>query len=399
MKLTKAAVAKLTLPPEKEELFVYDDDLPGFGLRVRATKRTWFVSYRLGGRGSPQRRLTIGSLEQFDPDAARKAAKEMLAKVRLGGDPSQEKAESREQTAVTLRATVERYLDVAERRLKPRSYEEVKRHLQSHWKPLHDLPLAKVTRQHVAAQLAGIAKISGPFASNRSRAYLSAFFAWGMGEGLADMNPVVGTNKATDEVSRDRVLSTAELRAIWLEAGSGDYGAIVRLLMLTGQRREEVAALRWGEVDFKVSLWTLPKERTKNGRVHEVPLSAAALTVFMGVAKREGRELVFGVGQGPFSGWSNCKARLDSRVLARLKRADSDAVLPDWRLHDLRRTMATGMAELGVQPHIIEAVINHISGHKAGVAGVYNRATYAAEKKAALTLWGDHVTALVGSVA
>jgi integrase len=157
-----------------------------------------------------------------------------------------------------------------------------------------------------------------------------------------------------------------------------------KLLMLTAQRRDEIASLSWSEIDGEgaTALIALPAERTKNSRPHDVPLSATALDVVAGVIKRNERDLLFGDGEGGFSGWSRAKERLDEKL--------GKAVKP-WTLHDLRRTAATGMANLGVQPHVIEAVLNHVSGHKGGVAGIYNRSTYAAEKRAALDLWAGHI--------
>jgi integrase len=263
-------------------------------------------------------------------------------------------------------------------------------HLRKHWRALHSRELQNLERRHVAAELGRIATTSGLYGANRSRAALSALFAWAIGEGLTDTNPVVGTNKATEEVARDRVLTGDELSLIWRVAGEGDYGAIVRLLILTGQRREEVGGTLWSEIDPGAATWRIASERTKNARPHEVPLSAPALEVLRGLERREGRAFVFGSREGPFQGWSNAKVALDARMSAELGRAPVA-----WRLHDIRRTVATRMGDLGVQPHVIEAVLNHISGHKAGVAGVYNRATYAAEKRQALDMWGSHVADLV----
>jgi integrase len=149
------------------------------------------------------------------------------------------------------------------------------------------------------------------------------------------------------------------------------------------------------------TVWASGADRTKNGLAHDLPLSTPALTVLSNLERREGRDLVFGAGDGAFQGWSNAKTALDKRVSARLAKDVQSPPTADhlrfkpWRLHDIRRTVATGMADIGVQPHVIEAVLNHVSGHKAGVAGVYNRASYAAEKREALTLWGDHVAALI----
>jgi integrase len=391
MKLTKANIEKLALPAGGNDRIVFDTALPGFGLRLReGGKRTWIVQYRVGVK---QRRVTLGTVETLNADEARKWAKSALSKVHLGHDPQVEKAETRAQSAITLAAIVERYLEErASKRLKAKTLAEVTRSLREHWKPLHAIPLTKIARVDVARELGRIAKERGPIAANRSRAYLSTLYAWAIGEGLADANPVVGTNKAAEEISRDRVLSDEELRLVWSYAGEGDdYGAIIRLLILTGQRREEVAAMRWSELDFDKRLWRIGADRTKNALPHDLPLSDAAIELLAAHGRREGRDLVFGSCEGPFQGWSNAKSALDVRILAKVREKSESK---PWRLHDLRRTAATRMNELGVLPHVVEAVLNHISGHKAGVAGIYNRASYAAEKRQALDLWAAHVLAL-----
>jgi integrase len=232
-------------------------------------------------------------------------------------------------------------------------------------------------------------------------------FNWAIREGLdIAANPVLGTNRPAEPKSRERVLTDSELAEIWATFGDDDYGRIVKLLMLTAQRRDEVGGMRWTELDSDKNVWTIPSTRTKNHREHTVPLTDAAIALIP--LRREGREHVFG--DGPrrkgdshrgFSGWSKSKAALDARILAaRQKAADAGVEaepLPDWRLHDLRRTAATVMADrLGVLPHIVEAVLNHVSGHRAGVAGVYNLARYEAEKRAALRAWTDYVNGIVG---
>jgi integrase len=401
-KFTKAAVAKLALPTGKADHTFYDDDLPGFGLRMRAGgRRAWVAVYRVGAK---VKRVSLGTADVVKPEEAREAARRVLARADLGHDTAAERREERARSAVTLRTIIDAYLaQHVEPKQKARTKVETKRHLEQHWRPLHATPLHLIGRREVAARLAELVAESGPVAANRARACLSALFAWAMKAGLAEVaaNPVVGTLKPGAERPRERVLTAAELREVWQACEDDDHGRIVRLLMLTGQRREEVAGMAWGEVDGGKALWSLPGGRTKNGLPHDVPLSDAALTILAGVERREGRDLLFGRLDGPFSGWSRCKARLDERIAAarakaagRGKPAKEDQLAP-WVLHDLRRTVVTGMAELGVQPHVIEAVVNHVSGHKAGVAGVYNRATYAAEKRAALALWGAHVAALV----
>ena len=387
MRLTKANVGRLTIPEGKTESIVFDEAMSGFGVRLRAGgKRTWIAQYRLGNK---QRRLTLGTTETLDESEARRRAKTALSKVHLGHDPQMEKSERRAQASVTLGSVAERYLVYAEGSLKPRSYLEVKRHLRQHWAPLAERGLVGLTRTDVSARLAAIASDNGPFAANRARASLSALFSWAIGDGIANENPVAGTNKATEEVSRDRVLSRDELRLAWRLAGGADFGAIVRLLTLTGQRREEVGGMLWSELDLDAALWTIGKDRTKNGIQHDVPLSPPAVAILRDVPRRDDRDFVFGSSNGPFQGWSNAKAALDARMAAALKAERGDgAKLSPWRLHDIRRTVATRLGDQGALPHVVEAILNHISGHRAGVAGVYNRAIYTAEKREALNRWG-----------
>jgi integrase len=393
MRLTKANVARLTIPEGKTESIVFDETMAGFGVRLRAGgKRTWIAQYRLGDK---QRRLTLGTLENLDEVEARRRAKTALSKVHLGHDPQMEKAERRAQASVTLGSVADSYLAYAEGSLKPRSYLEVKRHLKQHWAPLAERGLVSLARTDVSARLTSIASVNGLFAANRARAALSALFSWAIGEGIANENPVAGTNKATEEISRDRVLSPDELRLVWRLAGAGDFGAIVRLLILTGQRREEVGGMLWSELDIDADapLWTIGKDRTKNGLQHDVPLSSAAVAILRGVPRRDDRDFVFGSSNGPFQGWSNAKAALDARMAAALKAERGDAAkLIAWRLHDIRRTVATRLGDHGVLPHVVEAILNHISGHRAGVAGIYNRAIYAAEKREALNGWAALLT-------
>lgn len=391
MRLTKENVNRLELPAGKSELLVFDKDLPGFGLRLRAGgKRSWIVQFRIGQK---QRRLTLGSAAALDPATAREQARQKLAQVALGSDPQLEKRRAREEASETLDGLITKYLEGhATRSLADRTLVEVKRSLSTHWKGLHEVPVAKIGRRDIAAELTAIAQTSGPFAANRARAYLSSAFGWAVMQGLAEENPVSGTGRVTPEISRDRVLKDVELALVWRNAGDGDYGAIVRLLILTGQRREEVAAMTWAELDLDIGIWEIPAARTKNGRPHVVALSLAAISLIKGIERRKGRDLVFGSGSGPFSGWSKGKSKLDERILQDLRQLDPDAApLPDWRIHDLRRTVATRMADLGVQPHVVEAVLNHVSGHRAGIAGVYNRSAYSTEKQAALTLWAEHI--------
>src|SRR5262249_55605907 len=191
-------------------------------------------------------------------------------------------------------------------------------------------------------------------------------------------NPVAGTNKQEEAGPRERSLSDAEAAAVWLAAPENDYGRIVRLILLTGCRRDEIGSLQWPEIDLTEKIITLPGERTKNKQQHVVPLSDGAVAVIKDIPQRANRDFVFGVGRGGFSGWSKSKAELDKEL--GLKEA--------WTLHDLRRTVRTGLGKLGVQPHVAEAALNHLPPK---LIRTYDRNPYAVEKRTALNLWAAHL--------
>ncbi len=379
VKLTNETVR--TLPVKGKDTLYPDSETPGLYLRVRAGgSRTFIIQWR---QGQFQRRSTVGKVGVLTVDEARKKARKLLVGIDDGHDPVAVKAKSRADDKQLFGALSEEYISIRTKDMKPRTLEQITLQLRKYWKPLHRLPLKKIDRATVAAELRTIIKERGPVAADRGRSGLSSFFAWAIGEGLVEVNPVIGTNKASKNASRERVLSDAELVSVWNAVPASDFGRIVKLLMLTGQRRDEIASLRPQEIQ-QADMIALPAERTKNSRPHDVPLSIQAQAVLDETSQRVGRAFVFGRGEGSFSGFSTAKGMLDKA-----------SGVSDWTLHDLRRTMATRMADLGVQPHIIEAVLNHVSGHKAGVAGIYNRSTYAAEKRAALDLWGTHVQTLL----
>jgi integrase len=309
------------------------------------------------------------------PDEARRKAKRILGSIAGGIDPVTPKAE-------TTSAVIEEYLRFAEGRQRPGSFSDTQRYLRHQWRSLHHLPASEVKRRDVAKGLTEIEARHSTTVAARARAALSAMFAWAIREGYEiPSNPVQGTNRPPEPASRERVLTEAELVAIWRACNGSDHGRIVRLLILTGQRRDEIGKLRWNEIDLQGAVIRLPPERTKNKREHILPLSNLAVSYLP--APVVGRDWVFGIGKG-FSGYSQAKPTLDQR-----------SGVAEWRLHDLRRTAATMMADkLGVLPHIIEAILNHQSGSKAGVAGIYNRARYLDEMRTALDRWADYVSAL-----
>lgn len=403
VKLTNESVRTLPAGPKGDAIYPDADSkqgVPGLYLRVRKTgARTYVIQWR---QGSGQRRSTVGKVGVLTLDDARKKARKLLVGIDEGNDPIAAKAHAKVSNKLLFEATAKDYLEARAADMKASSLDQCRRHLQLYFKPFNRLAVSKIDRALVAAELRTIAKARGAVQADRSRSTLSAFYAWCIGEGYADENPVIGTNKASPDIGRDRVLTDAELVTIWNALPEGTYGRIVRLLMLTGQRRDEISGLRWSELsglDTEAAAINLPKERTKNSRPHLVPLSPQSVAVLSEVAAIESRDLLFGSGEGGFSGFSRCKERLDADILKRAKETAPDPAefkpMPEWTLHDLRRTMATRMADLGVQPHIIEAVLNHVSGHKSGVAGIYNRSTYADEKRAALNLWGSHIATLL----
>jgi integrase len=387
MKLENGTIGKLALPEGKRDVIFWDDALIGFGHRLRDSgggkvRRSWVVQYRAKGR---TRRMLIGSADKLTAAQARASAKKVLARVQLGEDPQAKRVEERLRAPLTLRAVAQDYLDTKAKVVRERSRREITRYLTGpYFRPLHSTSIGNITRADVAARITAIGKQSGNTTANRARAALSAMFAWCMGAGLAESNPTIGTNKLQEAKPRDRTLSDSEIIAVWRAAEEfGLFGKAIQLLALTSCRREEIGKMRFSECD-DAGNFTLDASRTKNGRKHVLPLPELALAILASIPR--GRtDMVFGA--HGISNWERPKRQLDARL--------GKAVAP-WRIHDLRRTAATRMAEdLGIAPHVIEAVLNHQSGHKAGVAGIYNRARYAGEVKQALGIWAAHITALL----
>jgi integrase len=272
--------------------------------------------------------------------------------------------------------SVNRYLDRKRTTLKSRSFSETERYLRNHAAALHKLRLDQIDRRKVAALLGDIETSSGPASRNRVRSVLLGFFSWCVSEGLLDNNPVQGTAKAEENGSRERVLTREELRQLWRGLGDDRFSDVVRLLLLTGQRRNEVGLLQWSEIDLANKQIELPASRCKNGREHTIPLSSQALAIIERQPRRNSSDFLFG--KKGFQHWDWAKRLLDQRI-----------GIAEWHLHDLRRTCATQMAELGVLPHVIETTLNHVSGHKAGVAGVYNRSKMSDAVREGLQKWAD----------
>jgi integrase len=381
MKFNQANVRTIPLPDGKTDHIVFDEAKSGFGVRVRpsgnAVTRSYIVQYKIGGKHG---RMTLGKVSKVSLEAARVMADKAFAAVTDGRDPQRERQQRRDDLSKTFDKLKDAYLASKEGVLRERSLRETKRHLNTHWKPLHDLPVASIDRATVAGQLNKIERASGAATANRARSTLSALFVWAMGEGEAKENPTSNTNKRDENGPRERVLEDAELASIYAACDKADdYPRIVRLLALTACRREEIGALRWSEIDFDKKTITIPKERTKNKARHIVPLSEAALAILKEIPRQD-REHVFGYGYGGFSGWSQSKKRLDAKCGVKF-----------WTLHDLRRTMRTGMAKLGILPHVAEAVLNHLPPKIVRTYAPTEQDIYAKEKREALDMWAHHL--------
>jgi integrase len=389
MKLTTQIARTLELPAGKDDHIEWDDELGGFGVRLRrgakSASRKWCCQYSIGPK---TRRITFGNaMAMAEPEARRSAAK-LLAEVRLGGDPAARKSEARNAAAETFGTVLQTYLPIKRAKIKASSYAGVEHHLLVLYRPLHGHSLRLITGGNVSGQYERIAKERGGTAANNSWRSARAFFDWCVRQGLIDRNPALAVERRPDR-TRDRWLTPAEIRVLWSATEDDtDYSAILRLLLLTGCRATEIAHLRWSEL-FADQI-VLPGERVKNGRTHVLPITSTVRAILDSRPRRPGKDFVFGrAADRPFTGWGASKAALDERIRT------AGVTMPPWVTHDLRRTCASGLAELGIQPATVEAVLNHVSGFRHGVAGVYNRFDYARPIRNALEAWDNRIREIV----
>ena len=419
VKLDAKTIAGLTLPDGKDDDVKWDDELPKFGLRLRRsgkrTLKTWVVQYRVNGKRG---KATFGDARIVPVTKAREAARKHLAEVSLGYDPQAERAAKRRAAELTFAKVAETYLEDCRPRFRPNSFKKAKTYLTRpfYFKPLHARGVSEISFSDVAACVRDIEKNRGSITAKCARNILHTFFSWVTAEGLLGknpVNPVIGTRVPRGSTPRERWLSSEELVALWRateddwrdgdEISGGtphryrglpryryrdnwpSFCGAIRLLSLLGARHNEIVGMLWSELDFAAGTWTLPAARSKNGRPLTLVLPAAALAIVKAQPHRPGNPYVF----SPQSGRLLTAHRLTDALNRRL----GDQVGP-WRIHDLRRSVATGMANIGVPPHIVEAALNHVSGSKRGVAGTYNRSQYTGEVTAALERWSQHLLAL-----
>lgn len=399
--MAKALTARTVeaLKPDAVRREIPDGGMTGLFLIVQPTGvKSWAYRYRSPATGKPAK-ITLGRYPAVTLGDAREAAGEALRKVHKAIDPADDRRAAK-QSAADKADTVDALLDAfLARHIRPhykeRSLKEAERLIEKEIRPAwRGRKIQTITRRDVIALLDRVKDKGAAVTANRVLSLVRLFFNFLIGRAILDVSPVQGVKAPTVERTRDRILSDDEVKLLWRASGATGYpfGAAARLLLLTGQRREEVGAMRWSELRLHGDdpVWTLPAARTKNGNEHVVPLSAAAVDILRDLPRIDGSDFVFTTtGRTHASGYSRAKIFLDNAMKAA---AGEDAEpLLEWRFHDLRRTAASGMARLAQPVHIVEAVLNHRSGTISGVAAIYNRFDYRDEKRRALEAWARFV--------
>lgn len=381
--LTAAAVEKIKPGPKRQEL--PDGRLPGLYLIVQPSgSKSWAVRYRFG---STPRKVTLGTANTLTLADARDAAREVLREVAKGDDPASNKKAAKVAAAAPVVDTVEAVIDEWLKRdqAKNRSAAEVARILNRDVLPAwKGRAFASISRRD-CLELIDRVHDRAPVMALRVYAYLNRLFRWAVGRGIVDASPMSEMPKPGREVSRDRVLTDEELVKVWAACDDlgWPFGPATRLLILTGCRRSEIASLRWDEI-VGASI-RLAGERTKTKEARVVPLSPLAVSIIESLPRIDQSDFVFTTtGKTPVSGWSRAKRLLDQ-----------ETVVADWRLHDLRRTFATGLQRLGIRLEVIEAALGHLGGTRSGIVGVYQRHGFEPEVRRAAEAWAHYVARLV----
>jgi integrase len=380
--LTTAAVERIS-PPQAGQSDHYDAGYPGLALRVSyGGARAWTFFYRLNGR---LHRMTLGRYPSMTLAQARDAWRDARALVGRGEDPARTRPAAADSFAAVFAEWIKR--DQGENR----TAGEVKRVIEHDIIPAwRDRMITTITRRDAVELIDRVVDRGSPIQARRLHTYLHRLFKWSVGRGIIDVNPMTDLPKPSAETKRDRVLSDAELAAVWkaLETVGWPFGPAIQLLILTGARRDEIGALRWSEI--RGDWIKLEGARTKNREAHDIPLAPSAIKIVENLPRVNDSGFVFTTtGKTSVSGWSKAKSEIDE-----LACEIHGSALPPWRLHDLRRTCATGLQRLGAGLQVIEAVLGHIGGSRAGIIGVYQRHSFQAEKRAALEDWARHIERL-----
>lgn len=370
----------LALKPQEKRYEVHDLHCPGFSVRVSTQgQKTFGVKFRYGVK---QKRLKLGVYPRITLATARGKALDALRQVDEGIDPTQR----RRQAGTKVEAVCGEFVRL-HAQARNKSWRETERILERELIPTFgQRDIRDIKRWDILEIMDAAVARGATYQANRILAVVRKLFNWCVQRDIVETNPIVGLTAPTKEVSRDRVLDDKEIRAILISCRNDVYPfrQFAPLLLATAQRRGELAEMRWTEIDLEAKQWVIPTDRSKNGKPHVVPLSSYAVSLLNEVPRFLDCEYVFTTTRrSPISGFSKALRRL-------WKATDAD----DWRLHDLRRTAASGMARGGVAPHVVEKVLNHISGTISGVAAVYNRYAYDAEKCEALENWGAFLSGI-----
>ena len=383
IKLTAIAIERLK-GPESGRVEYFDLTLPGFALRITDKgSRSWVVFYRNGGR---LRRMTIGSYPALGLADARMAAREAMQAAARGNDPAMERAAKRTASPDLFEGGVQLFIDkYASRNRSAKETERIfKVYVLPKWRAR---TLENITRRDVVEIVETVLEERGPYMANRVLAAIRKFFNWAMERDMVPASPAAMVSAPGRETKRDRVLSNDEMKYLWegFDQLGWPFRPIFKMLLVTAQRRSEVATMQWQNINLEAAVWTIPREMTKADRTHEVPLSPLAVQI-LEEAPRFG-SYVFTSGRSgdkPVSGYSAPKIRVDKLT-----------GVTGWRLHDLRRTAASVMARLNVPPHVLGKILNHASDSTQGVTAIYNRYAYTDEKRHALEAWDNHLTNLI----
>jgi integrase len=425
MKFTERKIEGLAVDHGRKDRLVFDNAQRGLAVRITASGgRNYLAQYTLHGH---KWRVPLGACSAVSLAKAREAAAAIMGDVAKGRNPAADRRAAaaaerakRVRDRLTLRVLIEDWYRLHLAKQRPSYAAEAVRALRRAFArslddAAEDLDKASVVRALEALgrpkeRLKG-GKLKGSAMASRTAAYGRTAFGWALKRGMVTVNPFAELPLSNSVSKRERVLRDDEVGEIWRAAGkmAAPYGTIVQLLILTGQRRGEVAGLRWNELTEDLESWTLPGERTKNGVTHIVPLSTPAWKLLRSLLpqdeveakrvlaeRRTKSELALPGLAGTFAGWSKSKAALDKAIAdARAKAAKAagevSPPLVPWSVHDIRRSVATGLQRLGVRLEVTEAVLNHISGSRGGIVGVYQRHDWDAEKRAALDAWASHV--------
>ena len=392
MNLTDDAVRKLELDDHPDGKVFFDDKISGLGVRCYSSgRKTWLYQFRLAGRSY---KYEIGATEKILASKARTEARIAAGHVAKGENPidirRQAEAKHKDQFGELVTEYLEEKLHPikpGKKPMRPRSYTEVKHHLETHCQPFKYRAIKGITQDDVASLYKKISRNAGPGAASHTWSTLRAFMHWCMGRGVLEKNVAALYDGGGTNEPRERTLDDNEIAIVWKACGDDQFGRIAKLLILTGARRDEAGHMHLDELTLESTQWVkpawlLPADRAKNRREHLIPLSDTAVDLLKkAVEAREAHVFGYGEKRG-FSGWSKAKKALDIRIAA------AGHKLEHWTLHDLRRSFSSGLQRLKIEPHIIEASLNHAPPK---LQRTYQTHDYEDERRKALALWAEHI--------